>query len=74
MVSDIGNGVNGNKSKLCHILVQLGVLRSVHAGGVLHCHWNVTFGLSVDAAFVKEIINSIAPEDGRISPKNVALK
>ena len=45
MVSDIGNGVNGNKSKLCHTLVQLGVLRSVRAGGVLHCHWNVTFGL-----------------------------
>ena len=26
------------------------------------------------AAFVKEIINSIAPEDGRISPKHVELK
>ena len=47
MVSDIGNGVNGNKSKLCHTLVQLGVLRSVSAGGVLHCYWNVAFGLSV---------------------------
>ena len=35
MVSDVGNGVNGNKSKLCHTLVQLGVLRSVRAGGVL---------------------------------------
>ena len=27
-------------------LVQLGVLRSVCAGGVLHCYWNVTFGRS----------------------------
>ena len=26
------------------------------------------------AAFIKEIINSIAPEDGRISPKHVELK
>ena len=26
------------------------------------------------AAFVKEIINSIAPEDGRIGPKHVELK
>ena len=26
------------------------------------------------AAFVQEIINSIAPEDGRISPKHVELK
>ena len=26
------------------------------------------------AAFVKEIINSIAPEDGHISPKHVELK
>ena len=26
------------------------------------------------AAFVKEIINSIAPEDGRISPKHVEVK
>ena len=26
------------------------------------------------AAFVKEIINSIAPENGRISPKHVELK
>ena len=26
------------------------------------------------AAFVKEIINSIAPEDGRVSPKHVELK
>ena len=26
------------------------------------------------AAFVKEIINPIAPEDGRISPKHVELK
>ena len=26
------------------------------------------------AAFVKEIITSIAPEDGRISPKHVELK
>ena len=26
------------------------------------------------AAFVKDIINSIAPEDGRISPKHVELK
>ena len=47
-------------------LVQLGVLRSVRAGGVLHCYSS--------AAFVKEIINSIAPEDGRISPKQVELK
>jgi hypothetical protein len=47
VVSDIGNGVNGNKSKLCHTLVQLGVLGSVRDGGVLHCYWNVTFGLSV---------------------------
>ena len=77
------------------------------AGGVLHCNWDVTFGLSVGhcptlnpkrnipvavqhttsthtpqdrhlaapyAAFVKEIINSIAPEDGRVSPKHVELK
>jgi len=46
VVSDIGTGVNGNKSKLCHTLVQLGVSRSVRAGGELHCYWNVTFGLS----------------------------
>ena len=26
------------------------------------------------AGFVKEIINSIAPEDGRVSPKHVELK
>jgi hypothetical protein len=26
------------------------------------------------AAFVKEIIHSIAPEDGRVSPKHVELK
>ena len=26
------------------------------------------------AAFVKEIINPIAPEDGRVSPKHVELK
>ena len=26
------------------------------------------------AAFVKEIINSIAPEDGRMGPKHVELK
>ena len=47
-------------------LMQLGVLRSVRAGGVLHCN--------TPPAFVKEIINSIAPEDGRISPKHVELK
>ena len=41
MVSDIGNGVNGNKSKLCHTLLQLGVLRSVRAGGVLHLKMGV---------------------------------
>ena len=33
-----------------------------------------TDGNTGNAAFVKEIINSIAPEDGRISPKHVALK
>jgi hypothetical protein len=27
-----------------------------------------------NAAYVKEIINSIAPEDGRIGPKHVELK
>ena len=26
------------------------------------------------AAFVKEIINSLAPEDGRVSPKYIELK
>ena len=26
------------------------------------------------AAFVKEIITSIAPEDGRVSPKHIELK
>ena len=40
----------------------MSVLRSLRAGGVLH------------AAFVKGIINSIAPEDGRVSPKYVELK
>ena len=49
-------------------LVQLGVgLGVARAGGVLHCS-------APCAAFVKEIIISIAPEDGRISPKHVELK
>ena len=51
-------------------LVQLGVLKSVRAFGVLHCYSSAT----PYAAFVNEIINSIAPEDGRISPKHVELK
>ena len=41
-------------------------LRSVCAGGVLHCK-------QCYAAYIKEIITSIAPEDGRISPKHVEL-
>ena len=76
-------------------LVQLGVLRSVRAGGELHCtavqlttnaHCSATHHQRARssrhlaaprtpyAAFVKEIINSIAPEDGRIDPKYVELK
>ena len=43
-------------------LVQLGV-------GLEECAQRTPY-----AAFVKEIINSIAPEDGRISPKHVELK
>ena len=49
-------------------LLQLGVLRSVRAGGELHC------SATHCTAFVKEIINSIAPEDGHIGPKHVELK
>ena len=33
---------------------------------------NAAYG--VLGAFVKEIINSIAPEDGRVGPKHVELK
>ena len=56
-------------------LVQLGVLRSVCAGGA---HTPQDRHLAAPrtpyAAFVKKIINSIAPEDGRVSPKHVELK
>ena len=40
------------------------------------CWWCVALAAprTPYAAFVKEIINSIAPEDGRISPKHVELK
>ena len=65
-------------------LVQLGVLRSVRVGGVLHCNAthhqrspslrHLAAPRTPYAAFVKEIINSIAPEDGRIGPKHVELK
>jgi len=56
-------------------LVQLGV-------GLEECArwWCVALLVAVQhtttpyAAFVKEIINSVAPEDGRISPKHVELK
>ena len=35
----------------------------------------VQLGVGLEqCAFVKEIINSMAPEDGRISPKHVELK
>ena len=66
--------------------VQLGVLRSVRAGGELHCSSSATHHQRASssghlaalrtpyAAFVKGIINSIVPEDGRISPKHVELK
>jgi hypothetical protein len=66
--------------------VQLGVLRSGLAGGVLHCSGSATHHQRARssrhlaaprtpyAAFVKEIINSIAPEGRRISPKHVELK
>ena len=56
-------------------LVQLGVLRSVRAGGELHCTArHLAAPRTPYAAFVKEIINSIAPEDGRIGPKHAELK
>ena len=54
------------------------------AGGVLQCNTPpahtlirtdaVTTPKTPYAAYVKEIITSIAPEDGRVSPKHVELK
>ena len=57
---------------------------SMRAGGELHCSAthhqcarssrHLAAPRTPYAAFVKEIINYIAPEDGRIGPKHVELK
>ena len=65
----------------CPWCSKVSVLRSVCAGGVQHAtstHTPLDRHLATPrtpyAAYVKEIITSIAPEDGHISPKHVELK